>query len=452
MKEPLILIVDDERTVRQSLKKVLEKEGYEVLEAAEVSEAFSVLKREPVDLIITDFQMPGLTGMELLKKVKQEWSGLDVILITGHGTIERAVDAMRQGAYDFITKPFKRADILRLVSKAIEKKRLVEENLTLRQQLSHSEKDRTRFIGENFKIKSMLRFVDRVAEANSTVLISGESGTGKEVIARLIHAKSARAKHQFVAVNCGAIAENLVESELFGHKKGSFTGAIRDKDGLFKIASSGTLFLDEISTIPMNTQIKLLRVLQENEILPVGDTKALKVDTRIIAASNRDLLKFIEDGEFREDLYYRLNVVEIEIPPLRDRRDDIPHLAAYFVRKFNAEMSKTVTGLSEEVLESFYGYDWKGNVRELENVLERAMILCDSGEIMLHHLPAVFRRISAGAALQTSLKESVAQFEVEQIRQAIEASEGDKKQAAHLLGLSLSSLYRKLTELGIDEK
>lgn len=445
-----ILVVDDEASVRESLKRVLNREGCEVKVAATVAEAKDLLVQHTFALVITDFSMPDQSGIDLLKYLKHSKIAVEVILITGHGTIERAVEAMKEGAYDFITKPFKRVDIIRAVRKALEKKNLTEEVRSLRAEISNSQTSRTTFIGQNPKILSILQLVERVAQTNSNVLITGESGTGKEVIARLIHAKSPRRKKRFIAVNCGAIAENLVESELFGHIKGAFTSAMRDKDGLFKIASSGTLFLDEISTIPSNTQVKLLRVLQENEIMPVGSTRTIKVDARIISASNRNLLSLIDDERFREDLFYRLNVVEIEIPPIRERKDDIPLLADHFVQKLNIEMNRNVQGIAPEVVRIFNAYEWKGNARELENVIERAMILCDGEFILPQHLPQNFSKLIPETSEDGGLKDSVMAFEKNQIQNILEITAGDKKKAAKVLKLSLSSLYRKITELGLE--
>ncbi|MCA9744560.1 MAG: sigma-54-dependent Fis family transcriptional regulator [Deferribacteres bacterium] len=446
----VILIVDDESSVRESLAKVLQKENFQTMVAENGHEAESLITTENVSLVLSDFRMPEMSGLELLQRIKKSNPEIEVVLITGHGTIERAVEAMREGAYDFVTKPFKRADILRIVVKALEKRELTQENKFLRQQLADVGKFDTKFIGESQQVKKMLELIKRVAPLPSTVLITGESGTGKEIIARTIHTNSPRHNKRFVAVNCGAISENLIESELFGHVKGSFTGAIRDKEGLFKTASTGTLFLDEISTIPMSLQVKLLRALEEHEILPVGATRPIPVEPRIIAASNRDLLKEVEEGRFREDLYYRLNVVGIEVPSLRERQSDIPLLVEHFIQKFNHDLKKNVYGVSTETLSLFLNYKWKGNVRELENAIERAMILCDGNEILPEHLPHNFTPSPYSPELKTGLKESMMEFERTQILKTLEMVDQDKKAAAQLLGLSLSSLYRKMSELGID--
>ncbi len=447
-----ILVVDDERSVRESLERVLEKEGYQVFTAENARDAEDILNRESIALVLTDLRMPEISGLDLLRRVKKSHADVEVVMITGHGTIEKAVEAMKEGAYDFITKPFKRAEILRSISKALEKRNLAQENRLLKEQLETSFTSKIQFIGKSKKIQEVMQLVERVAPLPSTVLITGESGTGKEIIARMIHAKSPRAGKRFVAVNCGAIAENLIESELFGHVKGAFTGAIRDKDGLFKIASGGTLFLDEISTIPMNLQVKLLRAIEEHEIMPVGSTRTIPVDARIIAASNRDLLKEVEEGRFREDLYYRLNVIGINVPPLRERRDDIPLLVNHFIQRFNRELNKNVQGVSPDVLQMFLSYQWKGNVRELENAIERAMILCDGDYIRPEHLPQNFSMVEYKTPTKGGLKEAVMEFEKVQILKTLELVEGDKKAAANLLGMSISSLYRKMAELGLDVK
>ena len=448
-----ILVVDDELSVRESLGRVLEREGFRTFLASNAEEAEKALANESdIAVVLTDFRMPEVNGIELLRRIKKGYPNIEVVLITGHGTVERAVEAMKEGAYDFITKPFKRLEILRVINKAIEKHNLSRENLLLKAQIADTRRSIPEFIGRNARIREIMGLLDRVAPLSSTVLVSGESGTGKEIIARMIHTKSPRADNRFVAINCGAIAENLIESELFGHIKGAFTGAIRDKEGLFKIASSGTLFLDEISTIPINLQVKLLRALEAHEIMPVGSAKTVKIDVRIISASNRDLLHEVEQGRFREDLYYRLNVVAINIPPLRERYDDIPRLVEHFIRKFNRELNKDIRGVSQDTLQVFLAYKWKGNVRELENAIERAMILCDGQALLPEHLPQSLAASALPPISKESLKEAVTEFERMQILKALELMKADKKSVAKMLGMSLSSLYRKMADLGLDPK
>ncbi|KAA3656991.1 MAG: sigma-54-dependent Fis family transcriptional regulator [Calditrichaeota bacterium] len=448
-----ILIVDDEQSIRVSLERVIRKEGYATFVAANAHEAEEILGRENISLVLTDMRMPGMSGNELLKVIKKNWPEIEVVVLTGHGTIEKAVEAMKNGAYDFVSKPFKRVEILHTIEKALERHALNEENRILKEQLAFSQTEQNKFIGKSKAVKSVLNMISRVAPLPSTVLITGESGTGKEIVARMLHAQSQRVHKRFVAVNCGAIAENLIESELFGHVKGSYTGATKDKEGLFKSASGGTLFLDEISTLPLNLQVKLLRAIQEQEIMPVGAGRTIPINVRIIAASNKNLEDEIANGAFREDLYYRLNVVGIYIPPLRDRRDDIPLLIDYFLQRFNRDMNKNISGVSMDAMPYFLGNEWKGNVRELENTIERAVILCDGDHITLDHLPQVYSTDdSMPVVTNQGLKEAVAEFEKMQITKVLEMVDSDKKTAAKMLGLSLSSLYRKMSELGLDTK
>lgn len=443
-----ILVVDDEPGIRNSLCKVLERSGYNVLEADSGQKAVKIVNENQVSLIISDFAMPGMDGMSLLKTIKEQRPYIEFIMVTGHGTIERAVEAIKAGAYDFITKPFKRAELLPIVEKTLEKYNLSKENRYLKKQLADIEGEKHLFIGNSKQAQDVRNLVARIANTPSNVLISGESGTGKEVIARMIHNASDKKNSPFVAVNCGAIPEGLIESELFGHIKGSFTGAIRDKDGLFVVANNGSLFLDEISTVPITLQVKLLRALEEHEVLPVGATKTLKTNARIIAASNRDLQKGIEKHTFREDLYFRLNVIEIKIPPLRERIEDIALLTTFFISRLNKELHKNVQNVSVEALHLLQSHNWPGNVRELENVIERAMIFCDGQTIETSHLPAMFTVNNTNVNM--SLKDSVAEYERKQIRSILSITNGDKKEAAKHLGLGISSLYRKISELGLE--
>jgi len=446
--EKTVLVVDDERDLLLSLQKALSKEGFRVLIAERGRQALEILQREPVDVMLCDLRMPEMSGTELLRETKKLVPDVEVIMLTAYGTVESAVEAMKQGAYDFITKPFKRVTVVKAIEKALEKQALSRENLYLRQQLERV-RPKDQIVGKSAAIERVLELVRRVAPINTTVLITGESGTGKELVARLIHHYSPRKNGPFVAINCGAIPENLIESELFGHVKGAFTGATRDKEGLFKVASGGTLFLDEVCTIPLNLQVRLLRAIEEKEFLPVGGTRPVRVDVRILAASNRDLAKQVEEGHFREDLYYRLNVVNIEIPPLRERKEDIPLLVQYFIDRHNPSLGKRVRGVDEATMSVLVNYEWKGNVRELENVIERAMILCDEDVIRLHHLPPNLAQLSGQAARSDRLKDAVREFERQHIYRVLERVGFDKLYAAKVLGLSQSSLYRKLAELGI---
>ncbi len=451
MKAKAILIVDDEEGIRESLEKVLAKAGYLTTTASTGNEAFGILSEKPIDIVLTDLKMPDGDGLELLKLIKKKSPDVEVILLTGFGTIETAVEAMKEGAYDFITKPPKKALILSTVERAIERQNLAQENKYLRAQLGKTSAFED-IIGGSSAFRRVLEMVERVAPLVSTVLITGESGTGKELVARAIHNKSPRAKQKFIPINCGAIPENLIESELFGHKKGAFTGATRDKVGLFKVAEGGTLFLDEMANIPLNLQVKLLRAIEQKEILPVGSTTPEIVDVRIIAATNKILVDEVEQGRFREDLYYRLNVVGINIPSLRERPEDIPALVDHFIRINNAQLSKQIRGVDQTVLNAFLDYEWKGNVRELENVIERAMILCDGELLQLQHFPQTFGQKTSTVPLEEGLKGSVRRFERDTILRALELTTHDKSKTAHMLGMSLSTLYRKMAELGIPNK
>jgi len=451
VQEKSILIVDDEESVRDSLERVLRKAGYFTRSAGSGEEALTLMAAAAADLVLTDLRMPDGDGLNLLKSLKKKYPDVEVIVLTGYGTIETAVEAIKEGAYDFITKPPKKAVILSTVERAIERQNLAQENKYLKAQLGRGE-FYEEIIGRSPAFNQVMEMVERVAPLISTVLITGESGTGKELIARAIHRKSPRAKNRFIPVNSAAIPENLIESELFGHVKGAFTGAMRDKQGLFKVADGGTLFLDEISSVPLNLQVKLLRAIEQKEILAVGSTRPEVIDVRIIAATNKDLAKEVAQGNFREDLYYRLNVVGINIPPLRERLDDIPELVNHFIKVYNAQLNKQIRGADEAVLNAFKTYEWKGNVRELENVIERAMIMCDSDLLQLSHFPPMFLVKSPFEEVEGGLKGSVRKFERDAIFKALQAAGQDKSKAAGLLGMSLSTLYRKMAELGIPSK
>ncbi len=451
MQSKSILVVDDEVSVRTSLEKVLSKEGYITETAGSGNEAIKFLSKTPVDIVLSDLKMPDGDGFELLRAVKKESPNTEVILLTGYGTVETAVEAMKEGAYDYITKPFKKAVILSTIERVIERQNLRQENTYLKAQLG---KDiaYNDIIGKSQVLQDVLAMVERVAPLTSTVLITGASGTGKELIAQAIHKKSPFADKRFVPINCGAIPENLIESELFGHLKGSFTGALRDKKGLFKVAEGGTIFLDEIVSVPLNLQVKLLRAIEQKEILPVGSTNPEVIDVRIVAATNKNLANEVDEGNFREDLYYRLNVVGINIPPLKERAEDIPELLTHFMKKYNVQLGKQITELDKKCLKALMGYPWKGNVRELENAVERAMILCDTDTLSLQHFTQLSSEMTSIQNLNGDLKSSVREFEQKNILNALKAAGNDKSKVAEFLGLSLSSLYRKIAELGIDLK
>jgi two-component system response regulator PilR (NtrC family) len=451
MQAKTILVVDDEFSVRESLEKVLSKAGYITLAADSGNEALAVLAKQKIDLVLSDLKMPDGDGVELLKSIKKSYPDIEVILLTGYGTVENAVEAMREGAYDFITKPPKKAIILSAVERASERQNLALENKYLREQLSKGA-PLDEVVGRSPAFTKILEMVNRVAPLVSTVLITGESGTGKELIARAIHRQSPRANNKFIPVNCAAIPENLVESELFGYMKGAFTGATRDKAGLFKVAEGGTIFLDEIVSVPLNLQVKLLRAIEQKEIMPVGGTKAEILDVRIVAATNKNLAEEVEKGYFRTDLYYRLNVIDILIPPLRERVDDIPELVGHFLKVYNVQLNKKINHVDPAVLNVFKSYEWKGNVRELENVIERAMIMCDGDTLRLEHFAQFYSQQNAVEELQSGLKGAVRKFERDTILKSLEMVGHDKSKAAGMLGMSLSSLYRKMAELGIVSK
>ncbi len=385
MSNPRILVIDDEMIVCESCKRILEEEGYEVETALSGKEAFEKMKANPFDIVITDLKMPGIDGMEVLRTFRKEYPDSIIIMITGFSTVETAVEAMKFGAFDYIPKPFTPDEVSIVVKKAIEKKSLMLENIYLRQELQEKYGFHN-IVGKSKKMQEIYRIIAKVATTDSTVLIYGQSGTGKELIARAIHFNSPRREKQFVPVDCAVLSENLLESELFGHVRGSFTGAVTTKPGLFEVADGGTVFLDEVGNISLSIQAKLLRVLQEREFTPVGGTKAKKVDIRLIAATNRDLEKMIKEEVFREDLYYRLNIVPIYLPHLKERQEDIPLLAVHFLKKYAEEMGKTIKGFTPEAMEKLMRYPWPGNVRELENVIERTVVMIDDEMVRVEHL------------------------------------------------------------------
>ncbi|HEY4612405.1 MAG TPA: sigma-54 dependent transcriptional regulator [Bacteroidota bacterium] len=371
-----ILVVDDEQIIRESLGFILKKEGYTVEEASNGREALEKQSVQPFDVIITDIEMPEMRGIDLMGEITRRTPQTFVMIITAFGSIETAVQALRSGAHDYILKPIDFDDLLHRVKKLLKYRSLALENSLLRQELNRNY-DFDRIIGKSERMNGVFQTIKRVATSEGTVLVTGKSGTGKELVARAIHYNSHRSNKRFVTVNCGAIVETLFESELFGHKKGSFTGATSDKEGLFKVADGGTVFLDEVGEIPLHLQVKLLRAIEQKEITPVGMTDTHKVDVRIIAATNRDLRKLVETGKFREDLFYRLNVVEIHLPSLTERPEDIPQLAQHFLDMYKRQMSRPIKGITNEAMSALMQYHWKGEIRELENVIERAVIFCE---------------------------------------------------------------------------
>jgi two-component system response regulator PilR (NtrC family) len=451
-----ILVVDDEEIIRESIAMILEKEGYKVDKAENGGSAFDKISATSYDLVITDIEMPVMRGVELLEKIGQRSPQTFVIIITAYGSVETAIGALRKGAYDYILKPIEFDDLLFRVRKLFEHRNVVLENALLKQEVNRKY-DFHNIIGKSDAMKRVFSTIEKVSTSDGTVLVSGTSGTGKELVARAIHFHSARKNKRFVAINCGAIVETLFESELFGHKKGSFTGAVSDKDGVFKVAHGGTLLLDEISEMPFQMQVKLLRALEQKEIYPVGSNDAISIDVRIIAATNRNLKEEIAKGKFREDLYYRLNVVEIHLPELKERIDDIPLLVNNFIADLRTEMGKNIKGISNQAMNALIRHTWKGQVRELQNVVERAMIFCDAEYLDVTHLPEDIQRLVDSSsnsipADTLSLKDAVRNFERQFIESKLKDANSDKEKVAAELGLSLSTLYRKMEELHIPLK
>ena len=399
MFSPRILVVDDEPIVCESCQRILQEEGYEVECTLSGKEAFEKMRENPFDIVITDLKMPGIDGMEVLKTFRKSYPDVIVIMITGYSTVETAVEAMKVGAFDYIPKPFTPDEVSVVVKKALEKRNLMLENVYLRQELQ-GKYGFHNIVGKSKKMQEIYRIIAKVAMTDSTVLIYGQSGTGKELIARAIHFNSPRREKPFVPVDCAVLSENLLESELFGHIRGSFTGAVTTKPGLFEVADGGTVFLDEVGNISLAIQAKLLRVLQEREFTPVGGTKAKKIDIRLIAATNKDLEKMIKEETFREDLYYRLNIVPIYLPVLKERQEDIPLLASHFLKKYSDEMGKSVKGFAPEAMKRLMRYPWPGNVRELENVVERAVVMMDEEMVGPEHLILPEQKVKEGVEIQ----------------------------------------------------
>ena len=439
-----LLVVDDDRANLESIQRIFERERIEVLTAQDGLIALDVLRTRRVGVVLTDLMMPNMTGLELLRAVKTVSPETEVILMTAFGTVETAVEAMKEGAWDFVTKPFKRIQIVKAVRRALDQQSLVMENLALKTELQDARRDRS-IIGNSLPMRQMLDLVRQVAPSNATVLLQGESGTGKELVARAVHAWSNRANKPFIALNCAALPESLLEAELFGHEKGSFTGALSRRQGRFELADGGTLFLDELGEMSAQVQVKLLRVLQGGEFERVGGTQTLKVDTRIVAATNKDLKTEVESGRFREDLYYRLNVISLQLPPLRDRREDIPLLAQHFIASYAEKNGKRLTGLTRDALSALMGWRWPGNVRELENAIERAVVLCRGDAIALEDLPPHIRE-SEPDPRQIVIPIGTPLEEVEKrlIQETLTATRGDKRLAAQLLGIATRTIYRKL--------
>jgi putative PEP-CTERM system response regulator len=451
-----VLVVDDEVGARESLRMIL-KTDYEVFLAKDAEEAFIQIKERSPDIILLDIILPDLDGLKVLEKIKQTEPEMTVIMITATKTVKTAVEAMKLGAYDYVTKPFDIDELRLIISRALSTKSLKEENKRLREEINKS-LGFGNIIGKSKEMREIFKVVRQIADSKSTVLIMGESGTGKELISRAIHYNSSRKSYPFITINCAAIPETLIESELFGHEKGAFTDAIKTKKGLFEEADGGTLFLDEIGELSLTTQAKILRFLEEREFNRVGGSKTIKVDVRLITATNKDLSQMIKKGGFREDLYYRVNVVPILLPPLRERREDIPLFLEHFINKFNDENNKNVKGVSKEALELMMNYEWPGNVRELENLIERVIALTSSEYIQPYELPFSLINISKINGLKESIlngKVSILkaeeEFEREIILNALKRTNCVQSHAAEMLGISRRILKYKMDKLGITQ-
>jgi two-component system response regulator AtoC len=448
-----VLVVDDEENLRLVLRTLLRKNGYEVETCASAEEALEVVSRFAPDFVIADVRMGGMSGIELTAELKKRGSDAVVIVTSAYGSVDLAIEAMKAGAYDYVSKPFKQDEVLLALRKAEEREQLRRENKALREAVERS----TRFeemIGRSEAIQQVFRFIERAAGVSTTVLIQGESGTGKELVARALHKRGPRASRPFIAVNCGAIPATLLESELFGHKRGAFTDATSDKVGLFEAAHEGTLFLDEVGELPLALQVKLLRVLQEGTIRRIGETRDRNIDVRVIAATVRDLEAEVASGHFREDLFYRLNVLPIQVPPLRERPEDIPLLVDHFVARNNARLGTRIRGVDEHARKILLAYHWPGNVRELENVIERAMVLADGDVIGEADLPDRLKRredarLLALSSDELSIKKTTRFIEEQLIRRALEKTGGNRTAAARLLEISHRALLYKIKDYGI---
>lgn len=443
--EHTVLVVEDEELMRNILRELLEDEAYRVLSADSAEAALEIFAESDVSVTITDIKMSGMDGLELLDSIKAVDENALVIIMTAYSSVDSAVAALRKGAYDYVTKPFVNEELIQTVRNAIRMRELFSENRVLRRELDRNHSF-SEIVGNSEALQSVFRIVEKIADSNANVLIQGESGTGKELVARALHRRGPRSDRPFLAVNCGALPETLLESELFGHRKGSFTGATADKKGLFRSADKGTLFLDEIGEMPQPLQVKLLRAVQEQEVTPIGASEPVSFDVRIIAATNKDLEKEVTEKRFREDLFYRLNVVEINVPPLRERREDIPLLAKHFAARTAREQNAEEKALTREALSALVNHKWRGNVRELMNAIERAYLL-SAGEIDLESLPPRIRNGSEGGFEMKDpegIRPTLEEIERRYILETLQAVKNDKSTAAEILGIDLSTLYRKL--------
>ena len=450
MQKPNILIVDDERDICRALNIILTKEGYAVSVAHSGEQAVDLVKQQTFDLVMTDIKMEKMDGFEVLRQTQQISPTTTVVMMTAFASVGSAVEAMRAGAADYITKPFINDEIRLTIKRLIEDRDLRLENQILRQELSQRCISFKNIIGNSDAMQKVFTVMEKVVPSKANILITGESGTGKGLVAQAIHETGPRMGKPFISINCGAIPENLLESELFGHKKGAFTSAVDDKKGLVPMAHEGTLFLDEIGELPPALQVKLLHVIQTKELTPVGDTRVITVDIRLIAATNADLTQRVKEGRFREDLFYRLNVIEIHMPPLRDRRDDIPLLVKHYIGTFAQESGKAIRDVDYEAMKAMMAYDWPGNIRELRNTLERATVLAEGDVITLHDLPDKLRAIDVEGIATSSLRQAMDDFERDYIQRGLAESKGNKETTAERLGIDLATLYRKIKKLKIE--
>jgi two-component system response regulator HydG len=452
MSDPATLLVaDDDPGLRESLERTLTREGYRVVLASDGRAALERVQAGGVDLIVTDLKMPGLTGLELLRAAKAIMPDVDVILLTAFGTVEEAVKAMKDGAYDFLTKPFRREQLIKLIDKALERRDLIEQNRALKKQLDDL-RAKGQMIGASPSWRRMLTLVEQTADSSATILIQGESGTGKELVARTIHERSARRNGPFIAVNCAALPETLLESELFGYEKGAFTGAAGRKEGRFELANGGTLFLDEVGDLSLVTQPKILRVLQAGEFERLGGTRTLQVDVRIVAATNQDVAEMVKEKRFREDLYYRLNVITVRVPPLRERPEDIRVLAQHYLRVYGAKNGRKLEGFTGEAIDRLEAYAWPGNVRELENLIERSVLLARKDRIDAEDLPEEVMGVKRPPrdAILELIGTPLADIEQRLLDETLRITGGNKTQAAKLLGIDVRTVARKLERRGDD--
>jgi len=450
MQKPNILVVDDEKDICMALNILLSKEGYVVKEAYNGEEALARIHDENFDIVLTDIRMNKIDGFEVLKQTQKISPETSVIMMTAFASVGSAVEAMRAGATDYITKPFINDEIRLTIRKILQNRELQMENLILRQELSQRRAAFPDIIGSSEPMQKIFALMEKVIPNKSNILITGESGTGKGLVAQAIHESGPRKSKPFISINCGAIPENLLESELFGHKKGSFTSANEDKKGLITMANGGTLLLDEVGELPSSLQVKLLHVIQTRELTPVGDTRSISVDVRIIAATNAELMQRVKEGRFREDLYYRLNVIEIKMPPLRERRDDITVIIKHYLDLCSREAGKVVKDIDHEAMQALLAYDWPGNIRELRNTIERAVVLADGEMITIHDLPDAFRTLDVEGVSTSSLRQALDTFERDYIKRSLLENKGNKETTAAKLGVDLATLYRKLKKLRVE--